>query len=347
MLKLLAKIVFITNFPAAVKKLSSTLPIICASQTSNKEKQMKTHSERQIRRHQWLTLLLLQTALSIPLSLQAAENSTTPREEIMQKQDSHSNVHSSAIHFQKVDNFRDVAGNLQPYQNNHGETLQQGRLYRANALLLSPEEAEKLASLNITHIYDLRTPGEIALHPDSEIPGATWHNINLLGWDDIEPVRVGFTQKPEITIAGAEEIYLNFVNDPITRAQIGTLLTEIAQNEGNQLFHCSGGKDRTGWVSALLQYIAGVSQEEIVADFLASNEYSRHSITQSFNKMATEKGVAAAIAFSPFLGVQDDWLLMAFSEAENQYGSIDNYLLEGLAITPETQTALRNRLLIP
>ncbi|WP_157954941.1 tyrosine-protein phosphatase [Ignatzschineria cameli] len=308
---------------------------------------MKTHSERQIRRHQWLTLLLLQTALSIPLSLQAAENSTTPREEIMQKQDSHSNVHSSAIHFQKVDNFRDVAGNLQPYQNNHGETLQQGRLYRANALLLSPEEAEKLASLNITHIYDLRTPGEIALHPDSEIPGATWHNINLLGWDDIEPVRVGFTQKPEITIAGAEEIYLNFVNDPITRAQIGTLLTEIAQNEGNQLFHCSGGKDRTGWVSALLQYIAGVSQEEIVADFLASNEYSRHSITQSFNKMATEKGVAAAIAFSPFLGVQDDWLLMAFSEAENQYGSIDNYLLEGLAITPETQTALRNRLLIP
>lgn len=78
---------------------------------------MKTHSERQIRRHQWLTLLLLQTAFSIPLSLQAAENSTTPREEMMQKQDSHSNVHSSAIHFQKVDNFRDVAGNLQPYQN--------------------------------------------------------------------------------------------------------------------------------------------------------------------------------------------------------------------------------------
>lgn len=308
---------------------------------------MKTHSERQIRRHQWLTLLLLQTAFSIPLSLQAAENSTTPREEMMQKQDSHSNVHSSAIHFQKVDNFRDVAGNLQPYQNNRGEILQQGRLYRANALLLSPEEAEKLASLNITHIYDLRTPGEIALHPDSEIPGATWHNINLLGWDDIEPVRVGFTQKPEITIAGAEEIYLNFVNDPITRAQIGTLLTSIAQNEGNQLFHCSGGKDRTGWVSALLQYIAGVPQEIIIADFLASNDYSRDSITQSFNKMANEKGVAAAIAFSPFLGVQDDWLLMAFAEAEKNYGSIDNYLLEGLAITPETKAELREKLLMP
>lgn len=308
-----------------------------------KDKQYEKRGKRRDPRHRWLTLLLLQTALSIPLSLQAAENSALLREEIMEKQDSH----TAPIHFQKVDNFRDIAGNLQPYQNNRGETLQQGRLYRANALLLSPEEAEKLASLNITHIYDLRTPGEIALHPDSEIPGATWHNINLLGWDDIESVRIGFTQKPEITIAGAEEIYLNFVNDPITRAQIGTLLTSIAQNEGNQLFHCSGGKDRTGWVSALLQYIAGVPQEIIIADFLASNDYSRDSITQSFNKMANEKGVAAAIAFSPFLGVQDDWLLMAFAEAEKNYGSIDNYLLEGLAITPETKAELREKLLIP
>lgn len=313
-------------------------PNIANSYNGDTEKERKRDP-----RQRWLTLLLLQAALIAPLSLQAAENRQIKEEKMMQNQ----NANVAPIQFQKVDNFRDVAGNQQAYQNDRGEKLQQGRLYRANALLLTPEEAEKLAALNITHIYDLRTPGEIALHPDSEIPGAKWHNINLLGWDDIEPVRVGFTQKPEITIAGAEEIYLNFVNDPITRAQIGTLLTEIAQNEGNQLFHCSGGKDRTGWVSALLQYIAGVSQEEIVADFLASNEYSRHSITQSFNKMATEKGVAAAIAFSPFLGVQDDWLLMAFSEAENQYGSIDNYLLEGLAITPETQTALRNRLLMP
>lgn len=69
--------------------------------------------------------------------------------------------------------------------------------------------------------------------------------------------------------------------------------------------------------------------------------------SQSFNKMANEKGVAAAIAFSPFLGVQDDWLLMAFAEAEKNYGSVDNYLLEGLAITPETKAELREKLLMP
>ena len=329
------------------RKYHTYQTIIRRQSTDNNRSNTYNRGERSERkrdpRHRWLTLLLLQTALITPFSLQAAESNNPPAEEMMQKRDSN----LAPIHFQKVDNFRDVAGNLQPYQNNRGEALQQGRLYRANALLLSPEETEKLASLNITHIYDLRTPGEIALHPDSVIPGATWHNINLLGWEDIEPVRVGFTQKPEITIAGAEEIYLNFVNDPITRAQIGTLLTSIAQNEGNQLFHCSGGKDRTGWVSALLQYIAGVPQEIIVADFLASNDYSRDSITQSFNKMANEKGVAAAIAFSPFLGVQDDWLLMAFAEAEKSYGSVDNYLLEGLAISPETKTELREKLLTP
>ncbi len=248
------------------------------------------------------------------------------------------------IKLQKVDNFRDIAGDKDPYLTSQGKPLQKGIFYRSNALLITEDELAQIEPLNITYIYDLRTPGEIALHPDSDISGAIWKNYNLLGWEDIDQVRTGFTVRPENTLAGAEEIYLNFVENPITRNVIGQLLTDMANNEGTQVFHCSGGKDRTGWVTAILQMIADVPQETIIEDFMLSNKYSHESIVQSFTKMANTKGTEAAIAFAPFLGVQANWLELAFTAAEKQYGSIDQYIAEGLNVSQETRQKLKAKL---
>ncbi len=248
------------------------------------------------------------------------------------------------IKLQKVDNFRDIAGDREPYLTLDGKPLKRGLFYRSNALLLTPDEIEEIMPLEIKYIYDLRTPGEIAQHPDSEIPGTIWKNYNLLGWEDIDQVRTGFTIRPEETLAGAEEIYLNFVENPTTRNMIGALLTEMANNEGTQIFHCSGGKDRTGWVTAILQTIAGVPQETIIEDFRLSNSYSQASIIESFTKMANEKGTEAAIAFAPFLGVQTHWLDLAFEAATQQYGSMDNYIDQGLNLSQETRQKLKTKL---
>lgn len=122
------------------------------------------------------------------------------------------------------------------------------------------------------------------------------------------------------------------------------MLNEIADNEGAQVFHCSGGKDRTGWVSAILLHVAGVPRDVIIEDFMLSNDYSLQSITESFNKTASSKGVQAALAYAPFLGVQDNWLEISFNEAEKNFGSMDEYISKGLNISAETQARLKKKL---
>lgn len=249
------------------------------------------------------------------------------------------------VSLEKADNFRDLVGSGGGYRTESGQSLKAGVIYRSNALHLTPDEVEKLQGLNVSHIYDLRTPGEIEQHPDSDIPGADWENRNVLGWDDIASVRTGFTVTPEQTIAGAEDIYRLLSNNAHSRQEIGSLITSIANNEGPQIIHCSGGKDRTGWVSAIMLHIAGVPRETIIDDFMLSNDYSLDSITESFNSMAQTKGVQSALAFSPFMGVQENWLNIAFDEAETNFGSMDAYITQGLGVSEETQDKLRGKLL--
>ncbi|WP_300647797.1 tyrosine-protein phosphatase [Paenalcaligenes sp.] len=283
-----------------------------------------------------ITNSLLAVAMMSPVAyLQAAETApSAPSQAALHR----------TVTLEKADNFRDLAGEGTPYQTTSGKKLKSGVIFRSNALELSDSDIKQLSSLNIRHIYDLRTPGEIALHPDTEIPGAKWENRNLLGWDDVESVRTGFTERPEKTIAGAEEIYRLITNDEHARKEIGTLLNQIAENDGAQIVHCSGGKDRTGWVSAILLHIAGVPRDVIMNDFLLSNDYSLQSITESFNKTASQKGVQAALAFAPFMGVQENWLEISFNEAEKNYGSMDEYITKGLNVSPETQQRIKAKL---
>lgn len=245
----------------------------------------------------------------------------------------------------KADNFRDLAGDGEAYKTKEGRVLNKGIIFRSNALELSEQDQKKIAGLNLKNIYDLRTPGEIKLDPDSPIPGAQWENRNLLGWDDVESVRTGFTERPEKTLAGAEEIYRLISNDQHARQEIGTLLRSIADNDGAQVFHCSGGKDRTGWVSAILLHIAGVPRDVIVQDFLLSNDYSVMSIKQSFDKTVDKKGVQAALAFAPFMGVQENWIEISFAEAEKSFGSMDEYITKGLNVSSEYQQKIKDKLL--
>lgn len=245
----------------------------------------------------------------------------------------------------KADNFRDLAGDGEAYKTKEGRVLNKGIVFRSNALELSEQDQKKIADLDLRNIYDLRTPGEIKLNPDSPIPGAQWENRNLLGWDDVESVRTGFTERPEKTLAGAEEIYRLISNDQHARQEIGTLLRSIADSDGAQVFHCSGGKDRTGWVSAILLHIAGVPRDVIVQDFLLSNDYSVMSIKQSFDKTVDKKGVQAALAFAPFMGVQENWIEISFAEAEKSFGSMDEYITKGLNVSPEYQQKIKDKLL--
>jgi protein-tyrosine phosphatase len=97
----------------------------------------------------------------------------------------------------------------------------------------------------------------------------------------------------------------------------GDLLRAIAGNAGAVVFHCTEGKDRTGWGTAVLLSLLGVPRATVEADFLLSNE---------------ELGDPKAVELS--------WLRAAFAEVDHLYGSVDAYARQGLGLDDVAINAL-------
>ncbi len=241
-----------------------------------------------------------------------------------------------------VDNFRDVAGISSLYGGGTADPaamgyFRPGLVYRANALRLSPADKLSLQKLGIGEDIDLRTPAEIQRQPDELPPGVRFINVNIFGVEKL----------PKLNLASAdaanqefEEFYRDFVVSPVERQNFRTTLLDIANAKTAIVFHCSAGKDRSGWLAALLQTIAGVPQPLIMRDYLASNAYTSARVQAALAKMPPDKRAVYAVLMS----VQPQFLNAALKAAQQNYGSMQGYLTQGLGLTPDQLAALRGKL---
>jgi protein tyrosine/serine phosphatase len=248
-----------------------------------------------------------------------------------------------------VANFRDIAGpaasvngvstgasgNVETTANNG--VMRTGVFYRSAALsTLSATDSATLTALGITLDIDLRTTSEVTTSPDVVPTGAQYLNINVLGVAAATASATSAAAAVNIMEAGERA----FVTDPVERANIGQVLLELAHSDGADLYHCSAGKDRTGWISAILQSIAGVSSAQIMTDYLASNAYNAKT------NAATLAALPAAYAaiYTPFLINQASFLDAGFDQVSLSYGSLNNYLIEGLGLTQADIYVLRAKM---
>jgi protein-tyrosine phosphatase len=247
------------------------------------------------------------------------------------------------------ENFRDVAGIAARYGGtgfadttaNNG-VMRTGVFYRSEVLNLSNADFATLSSLSITRDIDLRTPAEIAATPDRVPIGAVYSNVNIYGTPAPPPAGSPATQA-EAT-AQFETQYRAFVTDPVERAGFGTVLIDLAHSSDAALYHCSAGKDRTGWTSALLQSIAGVAPATIANDYLATDRYEAGEIAAELAAIRATKGDAAAAIIGPALGVQSSYLQAALDQVTASYGSMNAYLTNGLGLSQADIYVLRAKM---
>ena len=140
-------------------------------------------------------------------------------------------------------------------------------------------------------------------------------------WHCFSAVDVGSDQ-PGDAVTYMTTTYQNFVTDPVQRAAFHTVLIDLANEADPALYHCSGGKDRTGWTSMLLQSIAGVSPTTIMKDYLATNSYMAGSINQIMNAYPAEAPI-----YKVMLGVQPGFLQAGLDQVIASYGSLNAYLI--------------------
>jgi protein tyrosine/serine phosphatase len=128
----------------------------------------------------------------------------------------------------------------------------------------------------------------------------------------------------------------------------GRYFRAIAEAGGPVLIHCAAGKDRTGLLVALTQHLLGVSAEDIMADYLLTNEARSLSawaprfaelIEREYGRRPPMEAVEA------FLRVHPDWLGAAFDEIGDRCGGLDAYLETVLGVDAALKEGITERLL--
>lgn len=206
----------------------------------------------------------------------------------------------------------------------------------------TPADFKRLGELGIREVIDLRTAKVAANFPDPLVPGVELRtDIDIHGDEDEVPAR---RETAEDVVAIMEQRYRNFVVLPGQRERIGRALRAIAAQPGAVLFHCTDGKDRTGWIAALLQHVHGDPMAIIFDSYLQSNRHV-HGMRR-FRRVTTSllKGKSAAVRNDPSNRVQPSFLQAALDEVAARYGDLDGYLREGLGLDEQTLDALRAKL---
>lgn len=249
-----------------------------------------------------------------------------------------------------VTNFRDIAGVAQQfggsgyaYSTAHDGMMRSGVFYRSNALGgMSEADQAIINKLGIVLDIDLRTPTEVAADLDIVPTGATYENINVIGTSSANFLPT----TAAATIQMMQQINVNFVSVDHERAAIAQVLLDMAKANGAVLFHCTAGKDRTGWISAVLDHIAGMSDSDIMANYLATNQYSASLIAAEMQKYTSKYGAHFADAIYPALGVQSSFLQAGLDAVTSEYGTMQNYILQGLGLTQADIYVLRAKMVL-
>ena len=239
-----------------------------------------------------------------------------------------------------VVNFRDAAGAGAGLPLADGGHMVRGLVFRAAALeTLSDADLATLEDLGITDVYDLRTPNVARAHPDPKIGDAINHPINLWATSTSKKTPGSTAEK---RLASRVKLSREFVTNAPERERLARMLNSFAKVSGPVIVHCSEGKDRTGFVVAVLQLVAGADQGAIMDEYLLSNQYREKLIDAAVAKAG--RGKAEATRMDLTLYPQQ---LQASLDAIEAYGGIDAFLTKGAGLSSATVDALRAKLTGP
>ena len=234
-------------------------------------------------------------------------------------------------------NLRDAGG----YRTTNGQWVRMGVVYRGGSLIFPDDELAAVNALGWRTSYDLRTPGENETKPDMLPPGAVRIACNVSGSPTIQIPELTTVEAVEDLMTRAPVAYLT--TEPAVRAY-SAMLAGLADRDGGAIFHCTAGKDRTGWASALLLGVLGVPEETIVADYLLSNEYYLGSpaMQAHFASLPPEDRPL----HSALIGVKPEYLQSGLDAVRERFGTMAGYATEALGLTDDQIARLRAKLLV-
>jgi protein-tyrosine phosphatase len=236
-----------------------------------------------------------------------------------------------------------------------------GLLLRTGIVVRSAAPADPvfiphMERLGITQVYDLRTPPERELRPDHLPATARQEHIDLLA-DQPEAGPASLGRIARLALDGdtralrADDLdaafvatYRAFVTMPSARAAARRVLSHVADSDdGTILLHCTVGKDRTGWLAALILLALDVAWDDVMADYLVSGPAVIALFAPYADEFANRGGDLEAMMRA--INAYPHYLEASRQELREQFGSLDRYLCEGLDLPPDFRDRLARRFL--
>jgi protein-tyrosine phosphatase len=227
-------------------------------------------------------------------------------------------------------NFRDLGG----YRGHQGQLVKWRRLFRSDHLAaLSSQDALTLENMGVERVLDFRGNTERESLACA-LPSATVHSLAIeptvvQGMKDL--LDAGQALTPALTVDLMQQTYRDFVvsNSP----RFAELFAHLLADDSPLVFHCTAGKDRTGFAAALILTALGVAREVVMQDYL---------LTNTLYKTPTVLPVALPQEVMNVLWrVQEGFLDAAFHAVETEFGGVDHYLQNQLGMDSSQQHRLR------
>ena len=247
-----------------------------------------------------------------------------------------------------IHNFRDYGG----YAAAGGARVRSGVLFRSGQHVeASGADLDLFQSLDIRTIIDLRGTSERSAFPCRRHGEFAAEIIAFDGETSNSPPHEGGGKAAEMTAEKARErmiaVYTRMPDNPPMIDMFTRYFEALATRDGGSLVHCFAGKDRTGIAASLLLHTLGVGHDDIVQEFLRTNDAPTREVLerQSLPRMEVHYGTIGPEALRNLMGVLPEYLETYWTKVEREHGSIDAYLANVLGVDETRKAQLRDRLL--
>lgn len=255
-------------------------------------------------------------------------------------------------------NTRDLGG----YTGADGKKVKEKKLFRSDDLhTLTESDQELLQSLQVSTIIDYRNKDEREKRPNQTVLGATTYVLNpdddvaALASADLKNDQRKIDHLIEKEKAGKLDLQKDFLKESmlgyVMAGKGQSVYREVLQIHASPstdviLQHCRGGKDRTGYGSALVLFALGVSEEEITQDYLLTAEYNKERNAKRMNQYKKYTDNENVLKFlSRAMETRPIVLESAISQMKKMAGTPIEYIQQVLGLSKEEISAIRKKYL--
>ncbi|MGW4895287.1 tyrosine-protein phosphatase [Kitasatospora sp. NPDC004240] len=277
-------------------------------------------------------------------------------------------------------NARDLGG----YRTADGRVLRHGVALRSDGLnRLTEEDLGLLSAIGLRQVVDLRSLDEVREAGPDRVPGlpvaeiaaaelsatpitvdrldpdgVTLHHLPVFAADfdiyvalrdalaDRSPEKQRALLGDGRATAMMVGLYRWFVTDPVARERFATVVRLLAAPDGAPLlFHCSAGKDRTGWTAAIVLTALGVDRDTVFEDYLLTNERSAEIVATIVDSFHTRGLMREPELLLPVFRAERVYLEAAFEEVAAGWAGFEEFWRDGLGLDDLVLDGLRANLL--